>query len=102
MHIEVNFSDFYNAFIRMDRKNDFSYEGLRVLFDYLEGYEEDIGERIELDVIGFCCDYNEYSLEDINREYIKEFGTMNEAREWLEYKTSVCGVTDDTIVFAAF
>lgn len=32
--------DFRNAFQRMDRSEDFSYDGLRALFEYLEQYEE--------------------------------------------------------------
>ena len=42
------------------RKNNFSYDGLRALYDYLEQYENDIGEELEFDLIALCCEYSEY------------------------------------------
>lgn len=70
MYTDVNFNDFRDAFRRFDRLDNFTYEGARALFDYLEQYEEDTGERIELDVIALCCEYNEYeNLEEFQRDY---------------------------------
>ena len=43
-----------------NRPNNFSYEGLNNLFDYLEEYEESTGEQIEFDPIALCCEYTEY------------------------------------------
>jgi len=51
-------------------KNNFSYEGLRVLYNYLEQYENDIGEELEFDLISLCCDYNEY--EDL-KEFLNDY-----------------------------
>lgn len=65
----VTFSDFYDAFKRMDRADQFSRQGLSLLFDYLESYEEDTGEQIELDVIALCCDYTEQDAETIAQDY---------------------------------
>lgn len=42
------------------RPDDFSYEGLEALFDYLEELEQGTEEEMELDVIGICCDFCEY------------------------------------------
>ena len=51
-------------------KNNFSYDGLHALFEYLEDYEDDTGEEIEFDMIGICCDYSEYdSLEAFAHDY---------------------------------
>tara|TARA_R110002020_G_scaffold23263_3_gene77644 strand:- start:1226 stop:1558 length:333 start_codon:yes stop_codon:yes gene_type:complete len=59
---------FRDAFKQSDTyKNNFSYEGLHALFEYIEQVEDDIGEEFELDVVGICCDYTEYdSLEEFN------------------------------------
>lgn len=57
--------DFTQQFINI-RPDNFSYNGLNALFDYLEEYEECTGAEIELDVIAICCDFTEY-------ENIKEF-----------------------------
>lgn len=51
------------------RPDNFSYEGLELLFEYLDDLSDDMGENIELDVIALCCDYAEYSLEDWFNEY---------------------------------
>ena len=41
MYQRVNFSDFRQAFHNHDRGNQFSYEGLKALFDFLEEQEQD-------------------------------------------------------------
>ena len=58
--------DFFYAFRGTDQ---FSYEGLGVLFDYLESYEEDTGEEVELDVIALRCEFNEATWQDIADDY---------------------------------
>lgn len=69
MKTTVSRYDFERAFVDADRKDQFSYEGLKALFDYLEDYEEQTGEEIELDVIALCCEYSEETAEDIARNY---------------------------------
>ena len=91
-------SDFRNAFRRADRKENLSYEGLEVLFDYLE----EINPDGELDVIELCCEYCEMTLEELNSEYCEDFETLEEASEKLGENTIVCGETDDSIIFAAY
>lgn len=54
----------------MDRKENFSIEGRRALFEYLEQLEDDCGEEIEFDCVALCCEYSEYA--DI-QEFIKAF-----------------------------
>ena len=60
MKQSINAYDFERAFVLADRKDQFSYDGLKALFEYLEDFEDDTGEEIELDVIALCCDYSEY------------------------------------------
>lgn len=60
MKTTVNEYAFTQAFTDMNRGNNFSYSGLKALFNYLEEYEESTGEEIELDVIALCCEYTEY------------------------------------------
>ena len=72
MYQNVNWWDFDRAFIQCNRENQFSYDGRKALFDYLEGYEEDTGEAIELDVISLCCDYEEYENIEEYLDYYTE------------------------------
>ena len=69
MKQSVNFSAFVDAFQAYDRYDQFGYDALRILFDYLEEYEQDTGEELELDVIALCCDYSVDSVDDIANDY---------------------------------
>jgi hypothetical protein len=70
MKTTVTKYDFREAF-RTLRPDNFSYEGLGELFDYIEELEEDAGmKEIELDVIAFCVDFSEYeSIEEFQTDY---------------------------------
>ena len=73
MKTTINQNDFLDAFKKL-RPNNFSYEGLIALYNYLEDYEQGVDEVLELDVIAFCCDYTEYeNLE----EYKKSYSSIN-------------------------
>ena len=77
MKQSINIYDFERAFKRSEREN-FSYDGLKALFEYLEDLESDIGEEIELDVIALCCDYAEYdSLKEYNDAYDTKYSEID-------------------------
>ena len=95
----INFSNFVDAFRDMSRENQFTYEGKHALFDYLEEFEEDTGEEIELDVIGLCCEYAEY--ENI-KEYQEAYSDECETLEDIEEHTTVIKVDDDAFIIQDF
>ena len=82
MKQSVNEYDFLKAF-KECRPNNFSRAGLFALYDYLEQYEDDTGEEIELDVIALCCEYAEYdSLQEFQRDYgEKDFKSIEDIEE---------------------
>lgn len=95
---EVSVSMFRDAFIRMDR-DVFSYDGYQALYDYLD----DIGEDIELDVIGLCCDYSELSFDDVRQDYSLDSELSDdEVADWLNEQTSVVYAGDSSVLFAVF
>ena len=50
--------------------NNFSYEGLEALFDYLEEFEEDTGTELEFDPVAFACEFSEYeNLQELQENY---------------------------------
>lgn len=109
MKTTIDLHDFRGAFYRMNRADNFSYEGLRVLFDYLEELERDIGEEIELDVIALCCDYSEDTIESIAENYrldlseCEDDGKRAEAvRELLYENGAYVGETTEAIVYRVF
>lgn len=98
MHRTLTFSTFCDAFRDMGRNDNFSYEGLRILFDYLEQYEEDTGESVELDVIALCCDYSEMSWQEVAEYYSVDLSHCDDdderadaVREYLQDNTALCG-----------
>lgn len=84
MKTSITFSQFCDAFRDMGRNDNFSYEGKRALFDYLEQYEEQTCEEIELDVIALCCEYNEDSLENIISDYQIDVSEAEDDEEKVE------------------
>lgn len=65
----VNYYKFVDEF-RSVRPSQFSTVALAAMFDYLEQYENDMGEEIELDVIALCCDWREYEdLAEFKEDY---------------------------------
>ena len=107
-----NVYQFREAFRLAGRMDQFSYEGLEVLFDYLDNLSEATGETIELDVVALCCDYYESGIEELIDNYNIDSSKVDEddldssiievVREYLEDNTSVCGQVSDGFVYAAF
>ena len=103
-------SQFRDAFRQADRQENFSYEGLGLLFDYLEEYEGATGEELELDVISICCEYNEDTYEGIAKNYIidlegceSEQDMIEVIRDYLNDNTSLVGEPlAGTFLYVAF
>lgn len=104
MKTTVNFYTFRDAF-KAIRPDNFSREGLSVLWDYLEQYEEDCGEEIELDVIALCCDFNEDSTNNIASDYRIDVEGLDAdeiteaVREYLEDEGVLIGEVDGGFVY---
>jgi hypothetical protein len=100
----INVSDFRDAFRACGRRDQFSYEGLGILFDYLE----DIDPGFDLDVIALCCDYSEDSFEDIAEAYGIELPDNEDeiehkeiVRDYLDNHTSVVGETPNGFIYCS-
>ena len=96
MITHVTQSEFIDTFKQSElRKNNFSYDGLIALFEYLEQYEEDTGEQIQFDMVGLCCDYTEYSNIE---EFINDYQDSPELHEELDYSEIISVLRDHTEV----
>jgi hypothetical protein len=73
-------SSFRDEFRACGRADQFSYEALGLLFDYLEAFEMDTGEEIELDVISLCCEFSEDMPESIAQSYDIDIEGMDEGQ----------------------
>jgi hypothetical protein len=92
-------SEFSTAFHRAGRGDNFTYEGLNALYDYIEDYEECSNEQTELDVIALCCEYREY--EDL-KEFQGDYGNDYESIEDIEQQTQVIMTDDNSFIIQAF
>ena len=92
MKQQVDFSVFESAFRDYNRLDNFP-TGLRALFEYLEEFEDSMGEEIELDVIALCCDYHEEKLSVVLRNAVsnhsKNFGTIRKSSWWTLKTTKI-------------
>jgi hypothetical protein len=108
MKTTVSRYDFERAFVDADRKENFSYEALGLLFDYFESYEEETGTEIELDVVAICCEYSEDNPDDIIANYSIDVEGMDEdekieaVRDYLSDNTTLVGETASGFVYLAF
>ena len=97
MKSTVSQYDFEQAFRDCDRFDNFGYHGLKALYEYLEEYEDDCGEEIELDVIAICCDFSGYdtALEAAVEHGFEPYEDEDEdeqetsALDWLRDETTV-------------
>lgn len=108
MYQSINVYDFRDAFSRMGRQDQFSYKALGWLFDHLEDYEAETGEKVELDVIALCCDYNEMTWKELVESYNIDLSAVDPddvqefLSEWICEQTFVVNMDDDVVLFQCF
>ena len=98
MKTTIDFCDFREAFRTMDREGSYTREGLTMLFEYLEQYEQDTGTELEFDVIAICCDFDENHWEDVAANYLidledceDEDDKIEAVRDYLNDNTMLVG-----------
>jgi hypothetical protein len=116
MYQTINFSQFVDAFVSMGRQYNFAthaenndlvgwYDGLRVLFDYLEEVHD---EAYELDVIALCCDFSHDTALEIADKYRSDIIRQgidaddlweSEIRKYLEDTGMLIGETEYGFVY---
>ena len=106
MKTTLSVYDFRDAFIRAGRKDQFSYEALGLIYDYLEEIDSDY----DLDVIGLCCELSEDTPQSIAEYYsidltdcLYEEEILETVRNYLHDETTVIGTTAaGAIVYVQF
>ena len=105
----VDFQTFRDTFRAYDRADQFSREGLELLFDHLEEMERDNGVETELDVVALCCDYTEDTPKSIAQDYridldgVDDDDTAQAVMDYLCDNTTVVGQTSSgSIVYVNF
>ncbi len=100
MYQTVSKSDFRDAFQKMGRGDNFTYDGLSALYDFveeMETQENEIGS--ELDVIALCCGFCEYgNIREFQQDYSDDYTTIEE----IENATTVIRIDDDAFIIQSF
>ena len=113
---KISSSDLYNMACRMNRGDNFGYKGWNSIGDYLENLSDDIGEDVEVDIVGICCDYSmSESISDWWEEYgdysdidsdeweeMDEKEKLDAIKEYLQDNTSIVCCDEDCIIWQAF
>ena len=108
MKTNVSIYDFRDTIIKL-RPNNFSYEGLTILYDWFEQYEDDCETEVEFDPIGICCEFNEADWGEIADLYSIDVDKYEDSQnceqtviEYLSDNTLYVGKTSGTLVYAEF
>lgn len=97
MRKTINLYDFRQEFIKCDRQNQFSYEGLEVLFNHLE---DTYSTEYELDVEYLCVTYTEYKDQ---AEFWKDFDEEEyQTIEDIQKRTYVIPVGEEGFIIENF
>ena len=99
MKTNVSLSDFRDAFRDYDRDN-FSFNGLEALYNWLEELDDSCGTETELDVIALCCEFTEYeNLAEFQQDYdSEEFETLDD----IANQTALIMIDEERFIIQAF
>ena len=78
------------------RPDNFSYLGLKKLYDHLTELEESCDFEIEFDAIAICCDYSEEDLLSVLDNYSLD------SIEELQENTDVIIVDSETVIYQCY
>jgi predicted ArsR family transcriptional regulator len=102
-------SEFIEAFKRSSRADQFSYEALEAIFEYLEDYSRDSGEDVEFDLVAICCDWQEATWQEVAEQYKVDLSDVEDEDKagavWdflTDESHAAYRVGDDSFVFVAF
>jgi hypothetical protein len=83
----IYFNDFVEEFVVCNRKDQFSHNGLKALYDWLE---EEL-PNFELDVISLCSEFAEYNnIEEIKNDYnIKSLNELHDHTAVIQFNGGI-------------
>lgn len=105
----LNKHSFIEAFKQSSRKDQFSYEALEAIFDYLEEYSDSTGEPVEMDIVGICCDWTEEDWKQVAEDYKIDLedceddeARIEAVRDYLEFETQCVELSEGSFVYVNF
>ena len=118
LKITANADHVVQLAVAYGRLDNFGYKGWRLLAEAMEEMSDDIGQDIEVDIVGWCCEYSHASSADAAFEELQHYSEWNiEQPEWdemdddekleavkefLQYNTTLVVCEDGCIIWASF
>ena len=118
LKITANANHVVQLAVDCGRLDQFGYKGWRMLAEAMEELSDDIGEDIEVDIVGWCCEYShaisaEAAFEELQhysewRIEQAEWGEMDDdeklesIEEFLQENASLIVCEDDCIIWTNF
>lgn len=90
--------DLRREFEAYNRGDNFSYCACDALVEYFNEFDE----NIELSVIGICCDFSEYTEDELVREYDGYGKTAEEIAEAIADETWIVTLENGNYLLQAF
>ncbi len=100
------------------RLEQFGYKGWRLLAEAMENLSDEIGNDIEVDIVGWCCEYiraisadaafeelqhcSEWSIEQPDWEEMDDDEKLEAVEEFLQQHGTVMVLESDCIIWASF
>ena len=94
--IETLTKDSFISRFREIRPDEFSYEGLKVLYDFFDEMSEE--KDIEFDPIAICCDFSELDEESAMVDYGYLFDKYEIEQDKRDFKELIEILQDETLV----
>ena len=111
MYTSLNTTQVAQELMRVEAmgRDDDAWECCKALAEYLEQYEEDTGEAIELDPIALRCEFSSYTyaeaednwcIDTAGAESVEELRAM--ILDYLQDNTTVIQVSENLLVILEF
>lgn len=102
-------SDFVEAFKQSTMKDQFSYEALEAIFEYMEDYSNDNNVDVYFDRIEIACEWVEMTWQEVAQSYdvdlsdVADEDKADAVWDFLTDESAGCyRVGDDSFVFVQF
>ena len=98
MKIAVTESNFIQAFHNVGRGNQFTPSALSALFGYYDDLDSECGTDTELDPIAICCDWSEYTAEEMADQFPELLEDVSDKDDINDWADAMNDAMNDTVI----
>ena len=118
LKITANADHVVQLAVAYGRLDDFGAKGWRLLAEAMEELSDDIGEDIEVDIVGWCCEYSHaisaeaafeelhhhyaWAIEDTQWDEMDDDEKLEAVKEFLKERSYAMVLESDCIIWTSF